>query len=78
MNNGLSNGITVGTEEVRRNIRVVLADDHPIVRDGLRKLLMLEDDIEVVGEASVDRAEIRRFGQRRASMWVLPLSRLRW
>jgi DNA-binding NarL/FixJ family response regulator len=32
-------------------IRVVLADDHPIVRDGLRKLLTLEDDIEVVGEA---------------------------
>jgi DNA-binding NarL/FixJ family response regulator len=35
-----------------RVIRVVLADDHPIVRDGLRKLLSLEDDIEVVGEAS--------------------------
>ena len=32
-------------------IRVVLADDHPIVRDGLRKLLSLEDDIDVVGEA---------------------------
>lgn len=33
-------------------IRVVLADDHPIVRDGLKKLLSLEDDIEVIGEAS--------------------------
>jgi DNA-binding NarL/FixJ family response regulator len=30
----------------------VLADDHPIVRDGLKKLLSLEDDILVVGEAS--------------------------
>jgi DNA-binding NarL/FixJ family response regulator len=36
-------------------IRVVLADDHPIVRDGLRKLLMLEDDIQIVGEASDGR-----------------------
>ncbi|MEO8125801.1 MAG: response regulator transcription factor [Bryobacteraceae bacterium] len=36
-------------------IRVVLADDHPIVRDGLRKLLTLEDDIVVVGEASDGR-----------------------
>jgi len=35
-----------------RTIRVVLADDHPIVRDGLRKLLTLEDDIEIVAEAS--------------------------
>src|SRR4051812_14862478 len=36
-------------------IRVVLADDHPIVREGLMKLLRLEDDIEVVGEASDGR-----------------------
>ncbi len=32
-------------------IRVFLADDHAIVRDGLKKLLELEQDIEVVGEA---------------------------
>ncbi len=41
---------TGGSQGARR-IRVVIADDHPIVRDGLRKLLSLEDDIEVVGEA---------------------------
>ena len=34
-----------------KRIRVVLADDHTIVRDGLRALLSLEKDIEVVGEA---------------------------
>ena len=33
-------------------IRVLIADDHPIVRDGLRKLLTLEEDVEVVGEAA--------------------------
>ncbi|MCS7026116.1 MAG: response regulator transcription factor [Bryobacteraceae bacterium] len=38
-----------------KSIRVVIADDHPIVRDGLKKLLMLEDDIKVVGEASDGR-----------------------
>jgi DNA-binding NarL/FixJ family response regulator len=36
----------------KSSIRVVIADDHPIVRDGLRRLLTLESDIEVVGEAS--------------------------
>jgi len=36
-------------------IRVVLADDHPIVRDGLKKLLSIESDIEVVGEAGDGR-----------------------
>ena len=32
-------------------IRVVIADDHRVVRDGLRYLLSQEPDIEVVGEA---------------------------
>ena len=37
-------------------IRVVVADDHPIVRSGIVGLLGSADDIEVVGEAS-DGAE---------------------
>lgn len=32
-------------------IRVVVADDHPIVREGLRRILDREDGIEVVAEA---------------------------
>ena len=32
-------------------IRVVLVDDHAVVRSGLRLLLEAEDDVEVVGEA---------------------------
>jgi DNA-binding NarL/FixJ family response regulator len=35
---------------------VLIADDHPVVRQGLRVLLSLEDDIEVVGEVG-DGAE---------------------
>jgi len=37
-------------------IRVVIADDHAVVRQGLRTFLDLQDDIEVVGEAA-DGAE---------------------
>ena len=33
-------------------IRVLLADDHPIVRDGLRGLLAAQPDVEVAGEAA--------------------------
>ncbi len=33
-------------------IRVLIADDHAIVREGIRALLKLSDDIEVVGEAA--------------------------
>jgi len=33
-------------------IRVLIADDHAVVRQGLRTFLGLQDDIEVVGEAA--------------------------
>jgi DNA-binding NarL/FixJ family response regulator len=41
-------------------IRVVLADDHAIVREGVKALLNLADDIDVVGEAADGRQAIAR------------------
>jgi len=46
-------------------IRVIVADDHPVVRAGIVGLIALDDGIEVVGEASdgaeaVDLAEATR------------------
>jgi DNA-binding NarL/FixJ family response regulator len=40
-------------------IRVLLADDHPLVRQGLRAVFDIVDDLEVVGEASDGRAAVR-------------------
>jgi DNA-binding NarL/FixJ family response regulator len=40
-------------------IRVVLADDHPVVRGGLRALLSTIDGIEVVGEAEDGEGAVR-------------------
>lgn len=33
-------------------VRIVIADDHPVFRSGLRAMLEVEDGVEVVGEAS--------------------------
>jgi DNA-binding NarL/FixJ family response regulator len=42
-----------------RTIRVVLADDHPVYRLGLRALLEANGDFDVVGEVSTGREAIR-------------------
>jgi len=41
-----------------KHITVLLAEDHQIVREGLRKLLEAEKDIEVVGEATSGRQAV--------------------
>ena len=42
-----------------RSIRVLLADDHALFRDGIRRLLGTEGDIEVVGEAKSGEDAVR-------------------
>jgi two-component system, NarL family, response regulator LiaR len=41
-------------------IRVLIADDHGVVREGLRAYLELEGDIEVIGEARDGQEAVRR------------------
>ncbi len=41
-----------------KRITVLLADDHTIVREGFRKMLDLEDDLEVIGEAQDGRQAV--------------------
>jgi two-component system NarL family response regulator len=40
-------------------IRVLLVDDHELMREGLRSILERESDIEVVGEAASGRAAVK-------------------
>lgn len=44
----------------KKQITVLIADDHMVVREGLRKLLEAEKDIEVVGEASNGRNAVEQ------------------
>jgi len=46
------------TSKVSPSISVLIVDDHPIVRQGLRTLLELQDDIRVVGEAVNGRTAV--------------------
>lgn len=55
-------------------IRVLLADDHPIVRVGLRTLLEAEPDIHVVGEASTADEAVERARELQPDVAVLDIS----
>ncbi len=57
----------------RERIRTVLVDDHTIVRRGLKSLLMLEADIEVVGEARDSSEALSVIGTVRPDIVLLDL-----
>ena len=54
-------------------IRIVVADDHPIFRDGLCKLLALEEDFEVVAQASDGRQVLDVLQQYQPDILLLDL-----
>tara|TARA_Y100001963_G_C6546578_1_gene337934 strand:+ start:467 stop:634 length:168 start_codon:yes stop_codon:yes gene_type:complete len=37
---------------------IMMVDDHPLLRKGLNQLIELEDDLEVIGEASSGKEAI--------------------
>lgn len=55
-------------------IRIVLADDHPIVLDGLRNLLKAQGDFELVGEAGSGLAALKIVREQRPDVAVLDIS----
>jgi len=55
-------------------IRVVLADDHPVVRAGLRTLVNAQPDMEVVGEASDGKEAVDQAERLRPDVLLLDLS----
>jgi DNA-binding NarL/FixJ family response regulator len=55
-------------------VRVLLADDHPVVREGLRALIATTGDLEVVAEAGDGREAIRLARQHAPGAVVMDLS----
>jgi DNA-binding NarL/FixJ family response regulator len=68
--NGPIPGTNVG---IRPKIRIVVADDHPIFRDGLCKLLALEDDFDVVAQAQDGRQVLDVLQQTEPDILLLDL-----
>lgn len=54
--------------------RVLIADDHEILRDGLRAMLSARRDIEVVGEAENGEEAVRQTAERRPDLVTMDLT----
>ena len=54
--------------------RVVLADDHPIVLNGLRNLLRTEADLDLVGEATDGLSALRIIREKQPDVAVIDIS----
>jgi DNA-binding NarL/FixJ family response regulator len=57
-----------------KRIRLVLADDHPIVLDGLEQLFGTEPDLEVVARATSAEGAVRALEEFRPDVLVLDLA----
>src|SRR6059036_3451487 len=54
-------------------LRILIADDHPVVREGLVTILSLQDDLEVVGQACDGEEACRLYEQLRPDILILDL-----
>ena len=57
-----------------KNIKVILAEDHTIVRKGLRSLLDIEEGIKVVGEAENGKQVIKKVAQLKPDVVVMDIA----
>ncbi len=55
-------------------IRIVIADDHAVVREGTRTLLEREEDMEVVGEASDGEEAVKVIEKNKPDVAILDIS----
>jgi len=64
-------GTTLSEGKMGDPIRVLIVDDQRLMREGLRILLELEPDIEVVGEASNGVEAVSRYGELRPDVVLM-------
>jgi len=57
-----------------RKIKVLIVDDHALMRDGISALLNVNDDIEVIGEASEGKEAIKKMAELKPDVVVMDIA----
>ncbi len=60
-------------DETPTTVRIVIVDDHPVVRDGIRHMLASQPDMDVVGEAANGRDAVDLIRRERPDVALMDL-----
>lgn len=61
------------TRPLEKRIRILVVDDHPLVRKGIEFILAAEEDLEMVGEASDGSEAVAKFQECRPDVVLMDL-----
>lgn len=59
--------------EAQKPIRILVADDHPLLREGIGALIEAEPDMEIAGEAATGRDALAQFRLKRPDVTLMDL-----
>lgn len=71
---GNEEGLEMSVEECRDVIRIMIADDHAILRAGLRSLLSAQEDMTVVAEAVDGQEAVEKAGSAKPDVLLLDIT----
>src|SRR5215470_994964 len=62
------------SREMIHRTKVLIVDDHPVVRQGLRAVLSSQEDFEIVGEADDGEKAVELFRNRRPDVVLMDVA----